>query len=495
MRDHLSKTFLILIVGLIAFVFVLWGVFPDSQQGGGGTAGREVANVGGERITEKEFMEAMDRDVSNYRAMGMDLPNELLANIRMGALQNLVSQKLMIVEARRMGIAASDKEVMDEIQKMPYFQDKEKKVFSVDMYKKVLAANNLSVGQFEQGIRENLTNQRMVRFLEARIRVTPVEVEREYKVSNDLRDLSFVRFTREDAMKKMKVDAKEIESYLADKTKDTAIKSFYAQNNNRYNKPETVCARHILKQTNKKAPGEKADPAEDKAPKDFLGWNPTASNFADVAKKYSADSTKDKGGDLGCFPRGVMDKDFEAAAFSLPLGKVSAPVKTAFGWHYILAYKRNPAVSVSFENARREIAEELIKRDRVDEIRKINLAAAEEVAKNWSSKAEKVESTGSFNGLEGFIPKIGRADEILKAAFDPNAKIQSSPQIFEAQGGVIVARLKEKKSADMSKFNLEKSIHANTLRERKLRAFLPAWMEDVKSRTKISFNKSMVDGI
>lgn len=489
MREHLSKTFLVLIVGLIALVFVVSGVFTDSRLGGGGGGGSEVATVGGERITVQEFMSAMNRDVENYRAMGMDLPKELLANIKMGTLQNLVSQKLMLVEARRMGIAASDKEVMAEIQKMPFFQDKDKKVFTVEMYKKVLAANNIGAGQFEKSVNDNLTNQRMLRFLEARIRVTPVEVEREYKVSNDMRDLYFVRFSRDDAVKKMKVDAKDVDAYLADKSKETAITSFYAQNNNRYNKMETVCARHILKRVDR--------PAKDAAaPKDFLAWNPTPGNFESLAKKHSDDTgTKEKGGDLGCFPKGVMDKEFEAAAFAASLGKVTAPVKSAFGWHYILTYKRTPAVNKALPEVRREIAEELIKRDRVDEIRKINMAAAEAAAKNWPPKGDVLETTGSFNGLEGFIPKIGRADEILKAAFDPAAKIQTAPQIFEAQGGVIVARVKEKKSADMAKFSAEKASHMSTLRERKLRAFLPAWMEDVKGRTKISFNSKLVEGL
>lgn len=492
MRDHLSRTFLVLIVGFIAIVFVFWGVFPDSGMGGG-LGNAEVASVGGEKITLQEFQNAVNRDMDSYRAMGMDLPKEMMMNIKAGALQGLIQQKLMLVEARRLGIAASDKEVMDEIQRMPFFQDKDKKTFTTDMYKKVLAANNLSPGQFEQQVRESLTNQRMVKFLEARIRVTPAEVEREYKVSKETRDLQFVRITRDQALKRIKVDAKEVEKFLADASKEGAIKSFYAQNSTRYDKPETICARHILKRRSPLAKKEEVE-KETTAPKDFLSWKPTTANFGALAQKHSEDTgTKANGGDLGCFPRGMMDKPFEDAAFQLPLNKVSAPVKSAFGWHYILVYKKNPAVKIPLEKARREIAEEILKRDRADEIRKINLAAAEEIVNNWPPKGEVVESTGPFNGLEGFIPKIGRADEILKAAFDPKAKIQSAPQIFEAQGGVIVAKVKAKSSADMSKFRSEQSVHSTTLRERKLRAFLPAWMDDVKERTKISYNQSLVE--
>jgi len=178
--------------------------------------------------------------------------------------------------------------------------------------------------------------------------------------------------------------------------------------------------------------------------------------------------------------------DFAEVAFSTPVGQVSKPVKSQYGWHYIYVYKKNQAVSLPLEKAKREIAEELLKRDRLDEIRKINLAAGEAAMKNWPPA--KLEHTGAFNGLEGQIPKIGRADEIMKAAFDPNAKIQTGPQLFEAVGGVIVAKVKEKKSADMSKLASDKEKQLATLRERKLRAFLPVWLEDVRKRTKISSN-------
>ena len=485
MRSHLGKYFLMVIVFAIAVVFVLWGVFPDVA--GRRAGGSDVAVVGDETISVKDFAAAYNRDIESYRSLGMDLPKELIMNVKNGTLQNLVNQKLMLVEAQRIGIGASDSEVAAEIQKLPYFIDKEKKAFSVDLYKRLLAANNLSTGQFEQNVRESLTNQRMMSFLESRLRVTPTEVEREFKISNETRDLTFVRLTREDAMKRMKVDPKDLDAFLADKKKQPELESYYAQNNNRYNKPEEVCARHILKREDPKAKSTSA-------PAGFLALKPSTGNFATVAKKNSEDpGSKEKGGDLGCFPKGMMDKAFEQTAFSIPIGKISPPVHSAFGWHYILVYKKVPAVKITLDSAKREIAEDMLKRARVDEIRKINKATAEEIAASWPPKGEKVENTGFFNGLEGHIPKIGRADEILKAAFDPKAKIQTSPQVFESQGSYIVAKVKDKKNADMSQFQKDQENLVRGMRERKLRAFIPAWMEDVRSRTKISTNTKVVD--
>ena len=65
--------------------------------------------------------------------------------------------------------------------------------------------------------------------------------------------------------------------------------------------------------------------------------------FAAVAKAVSTDtSTKDKGGDLGWFPRGIMVPAFDAAAFSLPVGKISDPVKTSYGYHIIEVLQKDP---------------------------------------------------------------------------------------------------------------------------------------------------------
>lgn len=483
MRDHLGKTFLFIIVGAIALVFVFMGVFPESGGGGGGN----VASVGGETVTIRELQNAVERDLQSYRSLGMDLPPNLVENIKQGTLQNLVKSKLMLVEARRLGIQASDKEVKENIEKLPYFLDKKTQKFDVQLYRNLLRENGFTTGQFEDDIRSSLTNQRVQAFLESRVRITPQEVEREYKLANEMRDIEFVRFSREDAIKKMTVEPKELEAFLADKNKEAQVMGFYAANNPRFNKEEQVCARHILKRT---------DPTNTAktAPKEFLDLKPTPSNFAAIAKKSSEDpGSKDKGGDLDCFGKNAMDKAFEATAFATPVGQVSAPVKSAFGWHYIYVYKKVPAVTQSLESVKKEIATELIKKERVDELRKINLAAAAEAIKNWPPKG--TQTTGFFNSLEGTVPKIGTAPEILSAAFDPKAKIQTGPQQFEAMGAVIVAKVKERKSADMAKLNAEREKQVQTLRERKIRAFLPAWLEDVQKRTKISYNSSIIGQI
>ncbi|MCI0504278.1 peptidylprolyl isomerase [Candidatus Micrarchaeota archaeon] len=59
-------------------------------------------------------------------------------------------------------------------------------------------------------------------------------------------------------------------------------------------------------------------------------------DFAKVAKKHSKCPSGQSGGDLGFFGKGQMVKEFDEAVFSLPVGVVSAPIRTEFGYHLIV---------------------------------------------------------------------------------------------------------------------------------------------------------------
>lgn len=66
--------------------------------------------------------------------------------------------------------------------------------------------------------------------------------------------------------------------------------------------------------------------------------------FSEVARRFSDDTaTRDSGGSLGWFRRGVMVKNFEAVAFRLRPGDLSLPVETVFGFHIIQVQRVQPA--------------------------------------------------------------------------------------------------------------------------------------------------------
>lgn len=86
---------------------------------------------------------------------------------------------------------------------------------------------------------------------------------------------------------------------------------------------EQVHARHILVPTAAEA-------------QTILTQLQNGADFATLAKKYSTDeASAPNGGDLGWFPKGVMDPRFEAVAFQLKVGETSQVVQTQFGFHII----------------------------------------------------------------------------------------------------------------------------------------------------------------
>jgi parvulin-like peptidyl-prolyl isomerase len=83
-----------------------------------------------------------------------------------------------------------------------------------------------------------------------------------------------------------------------------------------------VRASHILVNTEQQA-------------NDILVQLKAGKKFEELAKSCSSCPSGQNGGDLGFFTRGKMVPEFEQAAFSLKKGEVSAPVRTAFGYHII----------------------------------------------------------------------------------------------------------------------------------------------------------------
>jgi len=83
--------------------------------------------------------------------------------------------------------------------------------------------------------------------------------------------------------------------------------------------------------------------AEDQA-NDVLQQLKNGADFAALAASLSTDpGSKAKGGDLGWFPRGMMDKPFEEAAFALQPNQLSDVVHGANGYHVIQVLERDPA--------------------------------------------------------------------------------------------------------------------------------------------------------
>lgn len=125
------------------------------------------------------------------------------------------------------------------------------------------------------------------------------------------------------------------------------ILAFYTANQARFGASAGIKASHILVDSEEKAQSIAGEIKEGLA-------------FADAAKKYSSCPSNQAGGDLGFFSHGSMVPEFEAVAFALEIGEMSAPVKTQFGWHLIKVTDKREAASKSLDEVRDQVARHLM---------------------------------------------------------------------------------------------------------------------------------------
>lgn len=128
---------------------------------------------------------------------------------------------------------------------------------------------------------------------------------------------------------------------------DEDLLEYYNKNKESLFEPEQVHARHILVET------------EEEANTLLLQLKEGLTDFSELAKEKSTDSSAPSGGDLGFFARGQMVKEFEDAAFSLEPGEISDVVQTQFGYHIIKCEERKDEYSPTFEEAKEGISNTL----------------------------------------------------------------------------------------------------------------------------------------
>ena len=128
---------------------------------------------------------------------------------------------------------------------------------------------------------------------------------------------------------------------------DKQIADYFKKNHAQFDTPAEAKARHILVSDLKTA---------DKVEADLKN----GADFATEAEKYSNDpGSKSKGGELGWFRMGQMVPSFEKWAFNGPIGKISPPVKSPFGYHIIQVEARKPAVKATLASTHDRIADAL----------------------------------------------------------------------------------------------------------------------------------------
>ena len=438
LRKYSNSTGIKILYGVLAGLFVLWGVGAV-----GGQRMDVVARVGGQPISRRE----VDRATAALQRRFEGMPPEVVRtlNLRERALDELIEDVLVREEAERLGIRVTEAELIEAITRMPEFQEDGR--FSRERVEAALRFQR-DRGEFEDQLRRAILFQRLQSLVTDGVHVSDGEVAERYRLDHAQVNLSYVRVPAAGEEKGIVLGDGDLAKYLQEHSDryrvpakirvrhvayrradflsqadvpEAAIGDYYElHKNDKFTEPEQVRARHILVKVASDA-GEPVKAAARKKAEDLLAKVRAGGDFAALARKSSDDpGSAAQGGDLGLFGRGAMTPEFESAAFALEPGKVSDVVETPFGFHVIKVEEHRPGGAKALDAARDEIVQ-VLRGERAFELaRKQAEMDRREIVRGKSlaeaAAGRTVEETPAFAAADD-IPGVGRVKAFADAAF------------------------------------------------------------------------------
>jgi peptidyl-prolyl cis-trans isomerase D len=472
LRKRKRNWVIILFLGAIIVSFALFvgsGKFRDS-------ANTEVADINGEVISPSEFALQYEREVQRYRDLlkGSLTPEMIKGlNIKGNVIESLVQKKLVLQEARSMGLVATDADLVNHLAKTPEFQVGGQ--FSKDRYLKLLEANRLMPAQFEEDQRDQLTIQRVYSVILDSVHVTDAEVRERYRVEQEKINVNFVKLQVGDFAAQVKLTDDDVRKYY-DRNKDSLkeplrvqveylsypydrftppaevsdkeIEDYYKTNvDKQFHKPKQAKVRYISIGIPSGADADQKSAARTHAAA-VVQEARAGKDFAELAKRESNDPSAEKGGDVGWISAGQIPPLMEKTIFSLAKGAVSDPVESPAGFQIFKVEDIKEEKTLTLKEATPEITK-MLKAEK----------AKREAAKIADGDREKALSGTSFSDLAQasraplqvtnlfangeIVPEIGENQEFYKTAFGLSPK-DTSP-IIEGKDAYYILRLKQRK--------------------------------------------------
>ncbi|MCZ2079834.1 MAG: peptidylprolyl isomerase [Bryobacteraceae bacterium] len=389
-RDKAVRYLLTALLVVVALSMVTY-LIPGSGMMGG-PDDPIVAEIGDEALTVHEVQRTLQTAMRSQQ-----IPSQLVDVYVPEMINQMINERAVAYEARRMGFRVTEEELAKAIQStMPQLFENGQFV-GRDAYAAVLAQQNLSIPQFEDNFRKQLLMLKLQNLVLEGVIVTPEEVEKAFRQRNEKVKVSYIVLNPEKLRSQVTVTPAEIADYY-EKNKpafqipekrsfdlivideaqvaqsftinDEELRKLYEQNQERYRVPERVRARHILLKTTDKPKDE--IPAIRAKAESLLKQIQSGGDFAKLAREYSEDpGSATKGGELGWITRGQTVKNFEQSAFSLKPGQVSGIIETEYGFHIIQVEEKEEPHVRPFSEVKSELAAESKRQQTYDKMQTI----------------------------------------------------------------------------------------------------------------------------
>jgi peptidyl-prolyl cis-trans isomerase D len=372
----LGRWVVVIILGLIAFTFIFWGIGDFGSVGSASFA----AKVNGEDVSrvdfDNELQARQNQFTTTYR---IDLTEDVRREMRAAVIEDLVREEALKQRVANQGYRASNERVTQSIREIAAFQVGGE--FSLDNYRGILANAGLTPTGFEEQQRETLELGDLQSGIVDSTFLTPAEFRRYIELYNQRREIAYALFdvtaftadvTVDDAAIAERyassqasyqtaetVDLEYIELALADiaagvEVTEEELRAAYESERTRFEQTEERKTSHILIAIDDDEAAARA--AADAA----VARLRNGEDFAALAAELSADAgSKGQGGELGWVTRGgFLAGPFEDALFALGVGEFSEPVRTDLGFHIVRLDELRSGGQQSFEAVREDLAAE-----------------------------------------------------------------------------------------------------------------------------------------
>jgi peptidyl-prolyl cis-trans isomerase D len=365
------------IIGMLALSMLLYLV-PQGTNSTSETSTDVVAKIGDQSVTLADITKQL-----NEIRQRNPIPRQLEGLYASQILKQLVFEKEIAYEAKRLGITVSDKERADRIKQYLPTAFNGDAFIGFDAYsREVQSRFQLTVPVFEELVRTGLVEEKFRKLLTDGISVSPAEIQEEFNYENQKAKLDYAVAKPDDLAQKITPDDAGIKAYfeqnkstfmMPDKrivryglldlnqirqnatVTDDELKDAYQKNIQQFQVPNRVHAEHILLTTTGKTDAEVTE-IKKHAEEILTQARKKGANFEELAKKYSEDpGSKTKGGDLGWLLQGQTVAEFEKAAFSLSKDQISDLVRTQFGFHIIKVLDKETAHTKTFDEVKDSI--------------------------------------------------------------------------------------------------------------------------------------------
>ncbi len=473
MHDHMKGIVTVVLFGLLAVVFIFWGINRDVI-----SAQTFAIKVNDRTFGPEEVRRAYQSQLADMqRQFQGELPAAFRDQIRANVIESYIQNELLLQRTTKLRYRVSMDDVTRLFQSRPVFQVDGK--FNLERAKAILQANGTSTAQWERQARETMQITQLQSALAESQFVTPAELTRSARLELEQREMSYAivpaaRFVAaitpteaevtayyEAHKSEFLTDETATVEYVELKRDDVAaqaavteddLRKYYAENIEHYRQKEKRRARHILVAVAR----PEDDAAALKKATEIFEKLKGGADFAALAKQSSDDvTTQTTGGDLDWREAGGLEAPVDSAIFSMKEHELHAPVKSRFGYHILRLEGVQPAKQQTFDEARvdleREYREKAGERDFGERQEKLADLAFSGTGGDLKSIANElkleIKTVPEFSRTKGG-GALGANKSIIDAAFSDDVLNGSNSEPKElAPGDVIVLRSSAHKPA------------------------------------------------